>query len=84
MYPDLETADPALSQSLERRILERTCGRVSSLCVDVQDNAIIVRGATPTYYLKQLVLQAVLESLPNSTKRPVTLEIEVGAIPSRH
>jgi hypothetical protein len=68
-------AGPELDEDLERRILQRTWGRIHQLQVERQVDQVIVRGYCPSYYIKQLALLAVQET---GETAPVRLEIEVG------
>jgi hypothetical protein len=72
---------PDLPRTLEQQIEKRTWGRVRQLRVESDRNRIIVRGSTPSYYVKQLVVQAILESLAGEAGVPVSLDIKVGASP---
>jgi hypothetical protein len=63
-----------LEQLVLRRITQRTWGRLRQLYVEVNAQRVLVRGSSPTYYLKQLALAAVQETLPAT---PVELDILV-------
>lgn len=72
--------DGALEQVLDRRIAQRTWGRLR-FRVRMGAGRVIIHGSSPTYYLKQLALAAVREVLPSA---PVELKIRVakgGALP---
>jgi uncharacterized small protein (DUF1192 family) len=71
----LRAAGPELDEDLERRIRQRTWGRIHQLQVERQGDHMIVRGYCPSYYIKQLALLAVQEM---EERIPVRLEIEVG------
>jgi hypothetical protein len=62
-------------QAVRCRIAQRTWGRLRQLHVEVDADHVIVRGTSPTYYLKQLALSAIQEMLPGTA---VNLEIEVA------
>jgi hypothetical protein len=68
-------AGPELDEDLERRIVQRTWGRIHQLHVERQGDHVIVRGYSPSYYIKQLALLAVQE-----IAQPVSVQfdIEVG------
>jgi hypothetical protein len=73
-----------LQTMIRRRILERTWGRVQDLRVETLDDRIVVNGSTPTSHLKQLVIEAIRESVCDSLIEgwpaiPVSLNIEVSA-----
>lgn len=62
---------------LECAIARRTDGRVRKLRVDVRDGHIIMRGRVESYYVKQLVLAAVLEVIEASQWDSVMVESEI-------
>ncbi len=70
------TAAEVLEQAVRRRIAQRTWGRLRRLEVEVDERRVVVRGSSPTYYLKQLALAAVQEALPAT---PVELDIAVAS-----
>jgi hypothetical protein len=51
----------ALERAIERQIMRRAWGRIRELEVEVKDSLIIIRGFAPSYFLKQLALQGVLD-----------------------
>jgi hypothetical protein len=79
MTVELPAPAPAgfLQALLERRIAERTGGRVRQLQVDVTDDRVHVQGHTSTYYFKQLAIQAILELRGVTEPRQVVVDIEV-------
>lgn len=64
-----------LKQSLQRHIVALTWGRIQRLQVEVADDRVTVHGQSPSYYLKQRVLQAVREIVDDA---PVDLDIDVA------
>jgi hypothetical protein len=64
-----------VERAIERRIHERTWGRVRNLQVELRDEQVVVHGSTPTYYLKQLALEAAREVL--GANRPLFIDIHV-------
>jgi hypothetical protein len=73
-------AGPELAEDLERRIVQRTWGRIHQLHVERQGDQVIVRGYSPSYYVKQLALLAVQEM---GQAVPVQLDIQVGQVDLR-
>jgi hypothetical protein len=71
--PTAEFAD-----SMEREIIQRTWGRIHRLQVEVWGDRLHVHGYTPTYYVKQLAIQAVLEKQQSIGSPPVDVDIQVG------
>ena len=69
------TRGPELEEDLERRIIQRTWGRIHQLHVEWNGDRVIVRGYSPSYYVKQLALVAVQEL---GDTLPVELDILVG------
>jgi hypothetical protein len=51
-----------LEERIEQVVRQRTNGRVRGLQVRVYDGQVVITGRTSTYYAKQLVTHAVLES----------------------
>jgi len=81
---DLAGSDPTgssteeLEERIERQIVLATWGRIHNLQVLVTADKIVVRGRTPSHYVKQLVLQAVLDVLGPAASIPVELDMQVG------
>ena len=60
----------AIARILERRIYQRTQGRVHGLRVEATRDRLIVRGCTATYHVKQLALEAIKDGVG-----PFTVEL---------
>ena len=60
-----------LEKRIEHQIVLGTWGRVHALHVEVTEGRVLVRGRTPSYYVKQLVLQAVRDVLGPDRKSVV-------------
>jgi hypothetical protein len=74
-----DSRDAELEGTIERRIAERTWGRVHWLRVAVSGGRAVVSGYAPSYYIKQLAIQAALEALGmDGTLLPI-LDIQVGS-----
>ena len=71
----------ALERAIERRIVQRTWGRIQALEVEVTDNWVVVRGRAPSYYLEQLALQGVLDVIESAGAMRIELSIQVGSPP---
>ncbi len=83
-YGEERTRAGTLEQAVRHRIAQRTWGRLRQLQVEADAQHVLVRGSSPTYYLKQLALTAVQEALPGTR---VELDIRVvkgapGLIPA--
>jgi hypothetical protein len=69
---DIQTAEGL--RQIETHLACRLMGCVRELQVDSRDDGLIIRGQTSTYYIKQLVQEAVMEV----TSMPILAnEIEV-------
>jgi hypothetical protein len=73
----IEPEDPSLI--VHRHIDLRTGGRIRNLQVAVAGNRVTIAGLAPSYYAKQLALQAARESLGQGAR--VALDIEVTSAP---
>ncbi len=81
MPPELANADShrELSRGLERLIAGRTWGRLHDLRVEIDRERVAVRGRAPSYYLKQLAIQACLEAAETTPLPRLDVEIAVTA-----
>ena len=71
-----------LEQPIKYRIVQRTARRIQRLEVEVIDKRIVIRGRAPSYYLKQLALQGVLDVLDSEGATSIEINVEVLASPS--
>jgi hypothetical protein len=76
--PQAAELQQALRRAIERRIVQRTWGRIQALEVEVTDNRVVVRGRSPSYYIEQLVLQGVLDLIGSAGAMRIELSIQVG------
>lgn len=65
---------------LERRIDQQTARRVRWLYVARDGEEVVVRGVAPSYYVKQLALQAIQDLCDVRTDLTVRDDIEVRAV----
>jgi hypothetical protein len=63
---------------LEKKILEKTFGRVRPLEVELGHDKIIVHGRCPSYHIKQLAIQALIDLVPHAAPLHFALDIKVG------
>jgi hypothetical protein len=70
-----------LEQAIKHRIVQRTARRIQRLEVEVIDNRIVIRGRVPSYYLKQLALQGVLDVLDSEGATSIEINLEVAGGP---
>ena len=67
--------DSEIAGVIERAIRERTRGQVRHLRVELTGESVVVHGSTPTYYLKQLALEAARSALART--RQLIIDIDV-------
>jgi hypothetical protein len=67
-----------LAGSIEGQILKRTWGRVHHLRVEENADRLTIRGSAPSYYVKQLAIQAVLDVLGPEAAPHVWVDLEVS------
>lgn len=80
--PSPAPVSPApLEQTVEQQIRRRTWGRVCALQVERKGDSMVVRGSTPSYYVKQLAISAALDALGQRSSPRLEVDIDVG--PSR-
>ena len=58
----LDSFPLTLVERIEQAVYTRTGGRIRGLHVQVADNGIVISGRTSTYYVKQLVTHAAMET----------------------
>ncbi len=54
-----------LTELVTQRITERTGRRVRNLVVEIEADAVVLRGHTTSFHVKQLAQQSVRETLPH-------------------
>ena len=67
-------------ESIKRRIVERTGGRIQSLRVEITGSRVVIHGSAPSYYLTQLALRGVRDVLGSAANR-IELNVEVSGNP---
>jgi hypothetical protein len=67
-----------LPRDLERLITLRTWGRLRRLAVELNADCVTVRGHAPSYYVKQLAIQAYLEAASAAPMPRLDLDIVVA------
>lgn len=80
----LDTVAPVsvseLASILERRISQRTSGRVRGLHVEAIEAGLMIHGSAPSYHIKQLAVQAIVElfsTTADEDQPAVFMKIEV-------
>jgi hypothetical protein len=80
--PERHPRCSALEQIIKRQIVQRTGVRIQGLEVEVTEDRVVVSGWVLSYYLKQLVLQGVLDVLGSNAAMGIELNVEVvGSFP---
>lgn len=82
MIAKRESSADILESTLQRVIIDRTAGRLRQLEVAVQDDRIVVRGTSSSYYVKQLAIDSVLKVLDETQTSRLEMHIEVDDAPS--
>lgn len=72
-----------LEQAIKRQILLQTRGRVRQVEVEFIGKRVVIRGRAPSFYLKQLAIQGVLEALGHSVSNQIEIVVEVPCRPPR-
>ncbi len=70
-----------LEQAIRHAIVQRIGRRISALEIEVIDDRIVISGYAPCYYLKQLVLEGVLDILGPAGAGGVEFNVQVAASP---
>ena len=61
-FPDVVLASPAELERLEALVRERVSRRVRNLRLACSDGGLVLRGQAPSFYVKQMAQQAVMEA----------------------
>jgi hypothetical protein len=61
----VQSLSPQLRDDLERQVLTRTGRRIRDLAVELHPERVVIRGSSPSYYLKQLAQHGVRDMLPH-------------------
>jgi hypothetical protein len=73
----IRPAGPELEDAVERQILQRTSRRIRRLRVEVASGRVTVHGQVSSYYVKQLAILAVLETLA-ALRSHLVADVHVG------
>jgi hypothetical protein len=66
-----------LQESIKRRIVERTDGRIHDLEVEVTEEVIVIRGQTSSFYIKQLAIEGTLDVIGTDATRRICAYVQV-------
>jgi predicted amino acid-binding ACT domain protein len=68
---------PGLIQAIQQSIARRTRIQISNLSLEVTSNRVALTGFVSCYYLKQLILQGVLDAVGSNRDVKIELNIQV-------
>ena len=71
----------ACEESIKRRIVQRTGGRIRLLQVETIGSRVVICGSAPSYYLKQLALRGACEVLGSAALSQIEFNVEVSGSP---
>jgi hypothetical protein len=80
--PEIEPCFDATEQAIRQKIMERTCGRIQALEVEVSESVVTIDGHVACFHLKQLALQGVLDFMGACRNYDIELNIRVENIAS--
>jgi hypothetical protein len=75
--PDSRPPTPELEVSIRRAIARRTRTGAQALAIELVGNRIVVSGPVPSYHLKQLVLQGVIDVIGGEGAARIDLQLQV-------
>jgi len=61
----VQSISPGLRDDLERVVQSRTGRRIRDLAVELHPELVVIRGSSPSYYIKQLAQHGVQDLLPH-------------------
>ena len=68
----------ACEESIKRRIVQRTGGKIRLLRVEAVGSRIVICGCAPSYYLNQLALRGACDVLGSAALNLIELNVEVS------
>jgi len=71
----------ACEESIKRRIVQRTGGRIRLLQVETIGSRVVIRGSAPSYYLKQLALRGACDVVGSASANQIDFNVEVSGSP---
>jgi|GEM_PF-5143866 len=74
-----QLAHAELLWNVEKQISQRTLGQVHNLQIEARDNRVVVRGCTPSYFVKQLAIHAAMEVLERK-QAPLELDMQLRVL----
>ena len=73
----MDSRTDLVGEAIKHQIVQRTSGRIQMLEVQVTDTAVVIHGAVPSYYVKQLTLRGVLDVIGSAPSTRVELDVHV-------
>ena len=77
ILPEIEPCFDATELAIREKILQRTCGRIQALEVEVSESVVTIHGNVVCFHLKQLALQGALDVIGAATNYGIELNIRV-------
>jgi hypothetical protein len=71
---------PELEKGIQYCIAQRTQVRLQTLEVEVIGNRVVIRGCVPSYYMKLLVLQGILDVVGCAGAKRIELDVQVTCV----
>jgi hypothetical protein len=68
---------PDLGRAIQDRIAQRTRVRIQTLEIQMAGDRIVITGWVPSFYLKQLVIEGVLDAVGRSGTHRIELNVQV-------
>jgi hypothetical protein len=68
-------------ESIKRRIVERTGGRIQSLRVETVGGRVVINGSAASFYLKQLALRGVRDVVGSAAMNEIDFNLQVSDSP---
>ena len=65
-------------ESIKRRIVQRTGGRMESLRVETVGSRVVIHGSAPSYYVVQLALRGARDVVGSAASNQIEFNVEVS------
>jgi hypothetical protein len=62
----MSSQSPNIIELVQKNVVTRTSRRVKNLTVELNGDAIVIRGKTDSFHIKQLALHGVREVMPDA------------------
>jgi hypothetical protein len=79
----MSVGQEVVREAVKHRIAERTAGRIHNLEVELVADHLVIRGQAPSYYLKQLAIQATLDEVgPWGNAQLAEIDVQISVLPA--